>query len=95
MRNAGSCHRPRRIPAGWFALAYLFPGKHGEPVPSERFKALELEQRVPGLALKRRKIHPADAGFDQIGAVSYTKGCYPGQEIVARTRYLGKVKRNP
>jgi hypothetical protein len=34
-------------------------------------------------------------GFDQIGAVSYTKGCYPGQEIVARTHYLGKVKRNP
>lgn len=31
--------------------------------------------------------------FDLIGAVSFTKGCYPGQEIVARTRYLGKVKR--
>lgn len=28
-----------------------------------------------------------------IGAVSFTKGCYPGQEIVARTHYLGKVKR--
>jgi folate-binding protein YgfZ len=31
--------------------------------------------------------HPAVAG------VSFTKGCYPGQEIVARTQYLGKVKR--
>lgn len=31
--------------------------------------------------------------LDLIGAVSFTKGCYPGQEIVARTRYLGKVKR--
>jgi folate-binding protein YgfZ len=28
-----------------------------------------------------------------IAAVSFTKGCYPGQEIVARTQYLGKVKR--
>ena len=28
-----------------------------------------------------------------VGGVSYTKGCYPGQEIVARTQYLGKVKR--
>jgi folate-binding Fe-S cluster repair protein YgfZ len=27
--------------------------------------------------------------------VSFAKGCYPGQEIVARTRYLGKLKRNP
>lgn len=28
-----------------------------------------------------------------VGGVSFTKGCYPGQEIVARTQYLGKVKR--
>ena len=28
-----------------------------------------------------------------VGGVVFTKGCYPGQEIVARTQYLGKVKR--
>lgn len=28
-----------------------------------------------------------------VGGVSFTKGCYPGQEIVARTQYLGKIKR--
>lgn len=28
-----------------------------------------------------------------VAGVSFTKGCYPGQEIVARTQYLGKVKR--
>jgi folate-binding protein YgfZ len=28
-----------------------------------------------------------------IAGVSFSKGCYPGQEIVARTHYLGKVKR--
>jgi folate-binding protein YgfZ len=47
-------------------------------------------------------IHPAteDAfvpqmvGLDRIDGVSFTKGCYPGQEIVARTRYLGTVKRH-
>ena len=31
--------------------------------------------------------------LDLIGAVSYTKGCYPGQEIVARTHYLGRIKQ--
>jgi tRNA-modifying protein YgfZ len=31
--------------------------------------------------------------LDKIGAVSFTKGCYPGQEIVARTHHLGRVKR--
>jgi len=38
---------------------------------------------------------PQMLGLDAIGAVSFSKGCYPGQEIVARTRYLGKVKRHP
>ena len=38
---------------------------------------------------------PQMLGFEQLGAVNYRKGCYPGQEIVARTRYLGKVKRHP
>lgn len=28
-----------------------------------------------------------------VGGVSFHKGCYPGQEIVARTQYLGKIKR--
>ncbi|MFT5394018.1 MAG: folate-binding protein YgfZ [Gammaproteobacteria bacterium] len=31
--------------------------------------------------------------LDLSGAVSFDKGCYPGQEIVARTQYLGKLKR--
>ncbi len=31
--------------------------------------------------------------FDLIGGVSFRKGCYPGQEIVARTQYLGKLKK--
>lgn len=36
---------------------------------------------------------PQMANMDLIGAVSFKKGCYPGQEVVARTQYLGKVKR--
>lgn len=36
---------------------------------------------------------PQMANLDVIDAVSFTKGCYPGQEIVARTHYLGKQKK--
>jgi tRNA-modifying protein YgfZ len=36
---------------------------------------------------------PQMANFDLIGAVSFRKGCYPGQEIVARTQYRGILKR--
>ena len=37
---------------------------------------------------------PQMASFEQLDAVSFRKGCYPGQEVVARTQYLGKVKRH-
>jgi tRNA-modifying protein YgfZ len=31
--------------------------------------------------------------FETLGAVNFQKGCYPGQEIVARAQYRGEVKR--
>ena len=36
---------------------------------------------------------PQMLNLDLINGLSFTKGCYPGQETVARTRYLGKQKR--
>ncbi len=36
---------------------------------------------------------PQMANLDLIGGVNFKKGCYPGQEIVARMQYLGKLKR--
>jgi len=33
------------------------------------------------------------ANLDLVGGVSFRKGCYPGQEIVARTQYRGILKR--
>lgn len=37
---------------------------------------------------------PQMINLDKLGGVSFKKGCYPGQEIVARTHYLGKIKRH-
>ena len=31
--------------------------------------------------------------LDKLGAINFTKGCYTGQEVVARTEHLGKSKR--
>lgn len=45
-------------------------------------------------AATREEFVPQMADFEKIGGVSFHKGCYPGQEIVARTQYLGKVKRH-
>lgn len=36
---------------------------------------------------------PQMINFEILGGVNFRKGCYPGQEIVARSQYLGKFKR--
>jgi len=36
---------------------------------------------------------PQMINLDRIGGISFTKGCYVGQEIVARTQHLGRIKR--
>lgn len=44
-------------------------------------------------AATQEEFVPQMVNFELIGGVSFNKGCYPGQEIVARTQYLGKIKR--
>ena len=36
---------------------------------------------------------PQEAGLEELGAISYTKGCYVGQEVVARIHFRGHVNR--
>ena len=33
-------------------------------------------------------------GFDNLNAISFTKGCYPGQELMARTKHRGQVRKS-
>jgi tRNA-modifying protein YgfZ len=50
---------------------------------------------VPLLAGAAVEAHtPHALGLDALGAISTRKGCYPGQEIVARTHFLGRNKRH-
>ena len=37
---------------------------------------------------------PQEANFDDLDAISYTKGCYIGQEVVARVHFRGHVNRH-
>ena len=58
------------------------------------WSALDLEAGIPTVVTAtQEQFVPQAVNFDLIGAVSFDKGCYPGQEIVARTHYLGKVKQ--
>jgi len=80
-----------------FSFAYSF-SKASETTAdsSNAWREQELRQGVTWLqADSSERFLPQMLGLDAIGAVSFSKGCYPGQEIIARTRYLGKLKRKP
>jgi len=67
-----------------------------DPVALDVWKLSELTRGITWLCPETSGAFlPQMLGFEQLGAVNYRKGCYPGQEIVARTHYLGKVKRHP
>jgi folate-binding protein YgfZ len=56
----------------------------------------EIEAGMPRIvATTQEAFTPQMVNYElaAVGGVSFQKGCYPGQEIVARTQYLGKVKR--
>lgn len=66
---------------------------------ARRWTALELEAaRIlagwPGLGLEiDSKTLPQEVRYEELGGVSYTKGCYVGQETVARIHFRGHVNR--
>lgn len=83
------------LPVG-LPVGYMVSNQAGAAASDHGFKALEISSQITWLNSRTtEKFIPQMLGFEDIGAVSFTKGCYPGQEIVARARYLGKVKRQP
>ena len=63
------------------------------PVSEEELERLRIVARTPrfGLELDDR-VMPAEAGLVE-STVSFTKGCYPGQEPIARLHYRGHANR--
>jgi len=67
-----------------------------DSAPLNAWKVAELRRGITWLCPETSgQFLPQMLGYDSLGAVNFRKGCYPGQEIVARTHYLGKVKRHP
>ena len=61
---------------------------------SDRWRAADLEHGLPRLPPSQSgQWTPQQLSLDRLRAYSVKKGCYPGQEIVARTHFLGQVKR--
>jgi folate-binding protein YgfZ len=83
---------PRLDAAGWRILS--------DPPLAETAKVAEWDAHriLLGLPdgsrdLESEKTVLLEAGFDELNGISWTKGCYMGQELTARTRYRGLLKR--
>ncbi|WP_193313978.1 folate-binding protein YgfZ [Xanthomonas sp. LMG 12462] len=65
-----------------------------DPALADAWRAADLRLGLARLApSQREQWTPQQLGLDRLHAFSVKKGCYPGQEIVARTHFLGKAKR--
>ena len=96
-RAAGSGARIAIRPPGAPARFLLF-GPDPDRIPPEgsdaKWRRLEIAAGIAWLNdASRESFLPQMLNLDRLGALSFDKGCYPGQEIVARTHYLGRVKR--
>ena len=60
----------------------------------ERWNLLEVLSAIPRIVLAtQEQFVPQMINFESVFGVDFKKGCYPGQEIVARSQYRGAVKR--
>jgi len=83
---------PRLPEAGWRALAAAPLASDASAEAYDRHR-LALGLPEGGLDLTPEQSVLLEAGFDELHGVSWTKGCYMGQELTARTKYRGLLKR--
>ena len=66
----------------------------GAPVAEQSWRLLEIQAGLPSVFQATAELFvPQMMNLDLIRGISFRKGCYPGQEIVARMHYLGTLKR--
>lgn len=98
----------RRVGGGWAIslpvsmgmarwLWVAAPDASPPPLPllaSENWRALEAASGIPRIvAATVDQFVPQMVNLELVGGVNFQKGCYPGQEVVARSQYRGTLKR--
>jgi folate-binding protein YgfZ len=76
-------------PTLWAALA-----RRATPTPGAAWRLLDIDAGLPAIyPATLESFVPQMVNLERVSGVSFRKGCYPGQEIVARMHYLGKPSR--
>ena len=70
------------------------PHERAHPEIENQWRAADIATGLPQVfAATSGSFVPQMLNLDRLDAISFTKGCYTGQEIVARTQHLGRIKR--
>jgi folate-binding protein YgfZ len=65
-----------------------------QPAGAQAWRLLDIRAAMPMVVqATQEQFVPQMINYEVLGGVNFRKGCYPGQEIVARSQYLGKLKR--
>jgi tRNA-modifying protein YgfZ len=76
------------------ALQFGATAPAAPPLDAELWQGLEAASGVPRIvAATVEQFVPQMVNLELVGGVNFQKGCYPGQEIVARSQYRGTLKR--
>ncbi|HQR02514.1 MAG: folate-binding protein YgfZ [Proteobacteria bacterium] len=82
------------VAAGFVTEIWPEIAKRARIVGTPAWRWTEITAGIPRIvAATQEQFVPQMVNFDRVAGISFKKGCYPGQEIVARTHYLGKIKR--
>ncbi len=96
------------FPADAIALAMQYPGDTNPAkrivfasqmtvvaqLNSSAWNAAEVASGIPRIvAATQDQFVPQMVNLESVGGVDFKKGCYPGQEVVARSQYRGAIKR--
>jgi folate-binding protein YgfZ len=58
------------------------------------WKYFLISENLPEITINSSELYlPAELGLDKTSAISFNKGCFMGQEIVARMKYIGSMKK--
>jgi len=103
VRQFGDASTAIALPGGRFVLAV--PAEAApklwdnlattlRPVGTPCWEWLDIQSGIPLVTARiQEQFLPQMTNLELLGGVSFKKGCFTGQEVVARTQHLGKVKR--
>ena len=90
----GAVPDPRHAEMGWRLISAAAPPE-AIPGDSTAYERRRFALGVPDGSrdLEIEKALLLENGFDELGGISWTKGCWMGQELTARTKYRALIKR--